>query len=65
MTINVGQTLTSWTGSANNAVSALIIFSSSAAGTAIPSGGGSTLPRAVLFDPSAFINFINSNKSSK
>ena len=53
MTINVGQTLTSWTGSANNAVSALIIFSSSAAGTAIPSGGGSTLPRAVLFDPSA------------
>jgi hypothetical protein len=55
MTINVGQTLTSWTGSANNAVSALIIFSSSAAGTAIPSGGGSTLPRAVLFDPSALL----------
>ena len=53
MTINLGQVLTSWTGSANNAVSALIMFSSSVAGTAIPSGGGSTLSRAVLFDPSA------------
>ena len=53
MTLSVGQTLTSWTGSANNAVSALIMFSSSVAGTAIPSGGGSTLTRAVLFDPSS------------
>jgi len=56
MTLNLGQVLTSWTGSANNAVSALIMFSSSVAGTAIPSGGGSTLPRAVLFDPSALLN---------
>ena len=56
MTINVGQTLTSWTGSANNAVSALIMFSSSVAGTTIPSSGGSTLSRAVLFDPSALSN---------
>jgi hypothetical protein len=29
------------------------MFSSSVAGTVIPSSGGSTLPRAVLFDPSA------------
>ena len=53
MTLSVGQTLTSWTGSANNAVSALIMFSSSVAGTVIPSSGGLTLTRAVLFDPSS------------
>jgi hypothetical protein len=65
MTINVGQVLTSWTGSANNAVSALIMFSSSVAGTAIPSGGGSTLPRAVLFDPSSLSTLnIASNQAN-
>jgi hypothetical protein len=41
------------------------MFSSSVAGTAIPSGGGSTLPRAVLFDPSALSTLnIASNQAN-
>ena len=47
--LNVGQTLQGW-GSSTAGVAVAIMFESAQAGTDIPSGGGSQLPRAKLYD---------------
>jgi hypothetical protein len=52
LTLDVGTLLSPWHFETATTCSAVIMFQSAQPGTAIPGGGGSTLPRAILYDPS-------------